>query len=276
MIENIAELKRITRKPGGERANWMERNITWNISIYLTWALLHTSISADGVVLLSILCALSAGFCFAVGSPASFLAGALLLHLWYILDHVDGPVARYRKQLNVTGIFFDYMVHHIVNFSIALGLGSGCFRNSSKVSDLFWTMLFAVSITLFNVINDARAKAFFTQIVRQGRIFAVNPDRVHALPNSERKNLSVGAVARKLFSLLHKACEVHIMMNVILLTALSNIYMAELFGHDLFRLLVITYALVLTILFIIRMVKIITAKKIDAEFNSFFTIQDKS
>jgi len=269
MVETIDELKKITQKPGGERGNWMVRKITRNQAIYITWLLLHTPISADGVVLLSILCALAGGFCLSLGTGATFVLGAFFLHLWYIFDHVDGQVARYRKQTNITGIFFDYIVHYIVNFTVALGLSLGCYRATSNPAFLLWGMLFAVSITMFNAISDVRAKSFITNMIREGKTVQINIERIYPASAANQSATGAAAMLKRGLSLCHKICEIHVMLNVILAAALIQ----WITRFNLMTILVVSYSLALTALWILKVTKIILNKKIDADYKDFFAGQ---
>lgn len=87
------------------------------ISIYLTKLLLLAHFSANQVTLLNLLLGLVIGLVFIIGkgTPIVMFIGALGLHLWIILDHCDGEVARYRKETSITGEYFDYILHYILH-----------------------------------------------------------------------------------------------------------------------------------------------------------------
>ena len=54
--------------------------------------------------------------------------GALLLHLSFVFDLVDGEVARYRKSESLTGIYLELLCHHIVNPLVLMGISFGVYN----------------------------------------------------------------------------------------------------------------------------------------------------
>jgi len=113
MVESIGELRKICAKshdPDEKRYLL----IFWRkISIYFTKLLLYTSITANQVTILGTLVGIFAGVLLAYGNLYT-LIGALLLHLSFIFDLVDGEVARYRKSGSIIGIYLELLNHHIV------------------------------------------------------------------------------------------------------------------------------------------------------------------
>jgi hypothetical protein len=63
-----------------------------------------------------------------VGSGWMAVAGSLCLLLYYVLDCVDGEVARYREIEDVRWAYFDYLFHMLVKPLAFLGVGVGTFR----------------------------------------------------------------------------------------------------------------------------------------------------
>jgi phosphatidylglycerophosphate synthase len=268
MIERIAELKVITSKPGGERGNWMVRHITRNIAIYFTWLILHTPISANGVSVISLALSLVGGLFFICGTPLFYLLGVLAFHLWYIFDHVDGQVARYKKQTNVTGIFFDYFTHYIVNICIFLSLGIGLYRASLNFNYLILGIIASYSFVLLNLIFDSRNKAFVTQLIRQDSKFIVNTKRIYN--ESPKSDISLKLTAKTFFTILHKSCEVHIIINVLTFAALINVTLYRVRGYDFLILPLAYYAFVLTLVWVLKFAYSILNKTIDRDFHSYF------
>ena len=102
-VQSLKDLNNIVQKPDYKtKGNWMARNITRDMAVPLTWLFLHTRITANQITLLSLLVGLSASVAFVFFSKVNIFIGALLLQTWYLLDHVDGQVARYRKQQSLT------------------------------------------------------------------------------------------------------------------------------------------------------------------------------
>ena len=103
-MESLKELNVICQKPDYKtKGNWYVRTILRDAALPVTWLLLHTKITADQVTLASLAVALLGMIALALPGTGWFVAGVLLLQLWYYLDHVDGQIARYRKTVSLTG-----------------------------------------------------------------------------------------------------------------------------------------------------------------------------
>lgn len=127
MVESIKELRKICQKPLKEY-NLLREGI-WRIpSIYITKLMLYTSVMPNQVTFFMIFCGFFATFFFSLGNYWSFVVGALVLEFVYVLDGVDGEIARYRKISSSTGVFLD-LVSHISNTAIPfIGLTIGLYK----------------------------------------------------------------------------------------------------------------------------------------------------
>lgn len=122
------------QKPGYRRiGNWFARRVSRPLALHVTWILLPTGISAHAVTFVAWTCTVAAAVAFGCGGNIGWLAGAGLLQLWYLLDHVDGQIARYRERESLDGVQLDYLMHHTVDILIPCGLGFGLFQaNDSR------------------------------------------------------------------------------------------------------------------------------------------------
>jgi phosphatidylglycerophosphate synthase len=86
------------------------------ISPYLTLLIArHTRLSADAITSLSILAGLGAAIAIVVPSAAFYLLAMLLLQIAYLLDVVDGEVARVRGSAGLRGTYLDLVGHFLQN-----------------------------------------------------------------------------------------------------------------------------------------------------------------
>lgn len=67
-------------------------------------------------------------FAFSVGTRISFIAGALLFEVFYILDNCDGEVARIRGLSSRFGSWLDTIVDCFVHVLSFIGIGIGLSR----------------------------------------------------------------------------------------------------------------------------------------------------
>lgn len=105
MVEPIEELKRICRPTHEEDLlDVFERRR----SIYLTWLLLHTPITANQTTILSAVFGITGALLLAIGSYWWAIVGALCLQMCLALDFVDGEIARYKKAVPYLVLFWTW------------------------------------------------------------------------------------------------------------------------------------------------------------------------
>ncbi|MEX2600149.1 MAG: CDP-alcohol phosphatidyltransferase family protein [Balneolaceae bacterium] len=92
--------------------------------------------SANSVTLIGIV-PLFAGFILLgfANSPLIAISGALCINIWYVLDFVDGNVARYRGESSVFGAFLDSFIGTLYHVFLPLSVAILLTRNSSFASD---------------------------------------------------------------------------------------------------------------------------------------------
>ena len=167
---SIAQLREVTQPPEVRlRANaehWTASLYLRDLSPYLTWVLLKTSISANGVTGFMIL----TGWLTAASLLIPGLAGAavalLLGQFMMLVDCSDGEVARWRNQSSPAGVFLDKVGHYSTEALIPVVLGFRAAGLPFDSVDFVWTTLgfaLALVIVLNKALNDmvhvARANA---------------------------------------------------------------------------------------------------------------------
>ena len=93
------------------------------LSIHLTYLLVRTSISANGVTALMILFGFLAGPALLLPGIWGPLLAVIFTQLQMFLDCADGEVARWRRTMSPKGIFLDQIGHYVAEASIGLFLG---------------------------------------------------------------------------------------------------------------------------------------------------------
>lgn len=163
----LAELELRCQKPDHRRVgNWLARRVARPLALYITWLIVPFGISAHAVTLAALCVAGLAAIAFAQGSLGMWIAGAALLQVWYLLDHVDGQIARYHGAASLDGAALDYLMHHLVPLLVALGLGFGLFRGSGNEAWLVCGAIHGVCGLAANLVHDVRYKAFFQRLKR--------------------------------------------------------------------------------------------------------------
>ncbi|WFE98041.1 DUF5941 domain-containing protein [Micromonospora sp. WMMD987] len=96
---------------------------TW--SPYVTRACARLGLTPTGVTMVSVLFAVVAAVLFGVGGRAALVAGGILLYLGFVLDCVDGQLARYTRHFSAWGGWLDTMADRAKEYLVYAGLGYG-------------------------------------------------------------------------------------------------------------------------------------------------------
>ena len=137
-LPSIAELRKICQ-PEDEvvHQRGVGRRITLfirYISIYLTYPLLYTPISANQVTILHGIVYLAGCSLLITAKPLLVLIGAVVIRLAGFLDYVDGEIARYRGTGGAEGGFLDLLIDAINRAYLFVALTIGLYRALPGVS----------------------------------------------------------------------------------------------------------------------------------------------
>jgi len=225
---SLAELETRCQKPDHRTVgNWMARRITRPMALRVTWIVIPLGVTAHMTTLAAWACAVAAAIAFGHGGVGGWLAGAALLQLWYLLDHVDGQLARFHRSASLDGVQLDYMMHHTVNLLIPLGVGYGLFHHAAvRLAEFpfqpFWLLAglaWGLGLLVLGLRHDARYKAMFGRLKRvEGRLLAIGGggSRPRPTPPIPRSPLRFVAWAAR------KVCETHVIANSLLLVAVGE------------------------------------------------------
>ena len=214
------EFERRCQKPDHRRiGNWMVRRISRPVALRITWVIANWGISANTATFSAWACAVAAFLALAWGTVEGWLLGAALLQIWYLLDHVDGQLARFHGTASLDGVQLDYLMHHTVNLLVPIGVGTGLFAHTSHPMYLFGGLAWGMSLLLLALQHDTRYKAFIKRLKRlkgELRVVGGGGGRPQPQPPVPRQPRRLAAW------LARKACETHVMINLILLIALCQ------------------------------------------------------
>jgi phosphatidylglycerophosphate synthase len=173
---SIAQLRSVTQPPEVRlRANaehWTASLYLRDLSPYVTWMLLKTRISANGVTGLMILVGWSTAGALLIPGLWGAVLALLLGQFQMLIDCCDGEVARWRKTSSPAGVFLDKVGHYSTEalIPIALGIRAAAYPFETP-ADFLWTslaLLLALTIVLNKALNDmvhvARANAGLTKL----------------------------------------------------------------------------------------------------------------
>lgn len=225
-MESIKELRGICQSSRLWADTWHGRYICRPISIHITRLVLFTPLSANHVTIVFFVTGVIASLFFISGSRGLDFVACLLLQLWYLLDHVDGEVARYRKTTSLAGIFMDEMVHYTVHPLIFLCIGVGQFFVYRDVTLILISIPAALSMIYIPL----------GQVVRETVFKKDGTERDHGA-EAYVKRMPFHA---RLFSILHTSCTFPAVMNIITISSIASLFLSV----DLMRFILWYYAIV--------------------------------
>jgi phosphatidylglycerophosphate synthase len=161
----ITSARQIAQASGEERKKQPAygRFLKQYVTIYISYFLARAGIRANWVTISMALCCAAAGFCFFPRNIYANIAGIVLMHVMYILDIVDGEVARLRKETSILGVYLDYVAHQIANPIFALGYGMHLYILDGTYYSLVMTLLLYSAIHWQRgLASGARATLFVT------------------------------------------------------------------------------------------------------------------
>ena len=190
------ELREKLQGPRRHVDTFYGKHVMRRLSIYITACLYPLQVSPYWVNLSSILVGIAGAW--ALSSGRWFL-GILLVNGWYLLDHVDGELARAKNFVRTTGLFFDTIANAIVPPLALLGLGIGLSRAGERpgwIAVGFW----AFYGSLMTLVVTFCESTVILQRFRQGRLRVPVPDTYGKSDPQTRRDRPF---AKTLFSLAH-------------------------------------------------------------------------
>ena len=155
------------------------------------------------------------------------LLGAVCFEVYYILDAVDGQLARARGVSSQGGAFLDEWGNFIVPPMVLFGLGA---RNEAIPPWVAFLAAFSVlSVSIIGILKDR-----FIQIPSP-----VIPSDPPVIPSSQsERGISL---LKKIYSMFYRTCTMPVMMNLVTLVTILTLCGVT---FPLFTILISYYALV--------------------------------
>jgi len=275
---SIKEIKKLSKKD--HREMWYTRKVTRKISPYITWLLLRTPITANQTTILMIFVGVIAGILFVMGSTLTTLIGALIFQFFFILDHVDGEIARGKDTCNVTGVYLDRLANFIVAPLIFAGLSIGVYQQFPSLGVLIFGLIASWSSVLLLLIGSAQSGAIYTSLEKflangnqNSKIARENNKRTIPIGHGT-KPLVPRFVPHILFNLIRKTASLWWYpgaMNIITIAIILDIFSPNLqlgpFEFNFIYLIIMIYAVTLPIMCILVISYSIISKTPDRLFS---------
>lgn len=263
---------RVHKERHHEIGNWLARRVGRPSAVYGTWVAVRLGLSAHQVTSLALLASVAGAVAIGTGTRPGFVLGVLFLHVAFWLDHVDGQVARWRGTESLSGVYLDYLMHHVAGMTLGFALGFGL---NVRGGSAWWTLAgFAIAAgwTLLNLHNDCRYKAHFQRLKRETRRFRVDGGaggRPAAAPGWPRRGWGIVTWPAL------KLCEPHVVLLV--LTGLAGLAcVGERPGRFALGAFVAVQAVLAPVLALGRIARAVRGGVVDREFGAWFQAEDAS
>jgi phosphatidylglycerophosphate synthase len=258
----LNKLKEIVQLPVQHTDSWYIKLIGRRISIYFTYMLLKTPLSANQATVLYVLIGYVACYFFATGGLYGMVIGAIFCHLFLIFDCVDGEIARYRKQTSLTGKYFDNLTHYMFEplmfFSISLGL----YMNHGYLFILIMGMLSAIFYSYsLRLTFDLKFRPILNEVISSGLDI-----KNYEAPVNDSSTFTglISKIAKLVFGFGST-------ISIILLIAIFDFFYTSGFVFlsykvSLMVIFIVLYGAIMPLIFLIKMYILINSKDIDQEF----------
>jgi len=229
-LPSIKELKATIQPDPKKETVWYAKYIIRKISIYFTWILLHTPLTANQATLIQMVLGIAGAVLLAFGGYQWSLLALLLIQLGYVFDCVDGEIARYRKKSSVNGIFLDSLNHSIVIPFIFLGLVIFSYNLVNEIWILYVGLVLVIVSgdpvkkgmlsTLFYMLERRDNPKYQFENMAQDEELHIGEQNTQSLPDmpARKKSLSniIEAIAKDI-------SEYPTSMNIITLTVIADL-----------------------------------------------------
>ena len=167
-MDRLIELRRVAQAGKDQDPRWYR--VHRGLSIHLTRVMLRANFRANQVSGLMMVVAAAGAALLVSLSTAANLAGFALLYLAFLLDKVDGEIARLRWTRSARGILLDRFHHRIIEPTVFAAAAFHEYRLTSSVAALVAGL---VTMLLANIIEENQQLApfiFYKRLREDGRL----------------------------------------------------------------------------------------------------------
>ena len=213
------------------RATYKQRDAWWTVLLVdpvAGWLVRVVSpyswITANRLTVASFVVGLGSAACFFRGGSGALIAGALLYHLSFVLDCVDGKIARLRHDGTILGGWLDFLFDRLRVVLCTLALMGGQFRITGDARYLVLATII-VALILFRYLNSAQIEDLEAKMAR--RLEAAYAAAGSAPPSAtapaartdehagmEELQSQIGSLARVRHSLARRRIRAHLVSGI--------------------------------------------------------------
>jgi len=251
----ILELRRKVQEPRRAYDTFYSRHVMRRFSIYFTFLFSKTNLSPTTVTFLSLIPGLIAPVRISQGH---ILEGLIWVHGWYLLDHVDGELARLKSGGSVTGLFFDTIANAIVMPLVFWSLGLTLARIEGQPLLSGVGLAAAYGFLMMLLIPCCETDALMESFRRTGVVLKKIEPGI-SLP-------AKSSLVKRFFSRMHLYTTFPVFLPLATTAALAAKLGASLFWLEA---VLISYAICVTLVWPLVLAKTIRSRKTDKKFSEW-------
>ncbi|MFI6073179.1 CDP-alcohol phosphatidyltransferase family protein [Actinoplanes sp. NPDC051343] len=123
----------------------------------------HRRITPNVLTTVATIIGLAAAACFAQQTRWWLVAGALLFHVSFVVDCMDGKIARLNGTGSLFGAWFDFVFDRLRVFACALTLFGGQYLRTDRTVYL-WLLAVVIFLDLFRYLNGSQMTKVRTEM----------------------------------------------------------------------------------------------------------------
>ncbi len=176
MSESTSRIRELRSRAQRKTSSLYDSFFTRRVSIYVTALLFPLGVAPNAVSLLNAVLGLAAWAL--IGLNVLPLAGVLLIHVYAVLDSVDGELARLTRRFSLKGLFLeDHSAYLMIN-GYWLAIGFYLWRTTGAI----WLLLACVALVAFGRQAMPASRRALIKSIETGRPLDGEGGQVAAAP----------------------------------------------------------------------------------------------
>ncbi len=191
LFEEIKKLQKICwnvdEKPPefvNDPTNWEQIYITRKISIWITYIIKDLPITPDQVMVTWIAMGVFGGFLLSFGYYPLSLFAAFLIYLSWILDNVDGELARYKKMFSDIAELLDKLGHELVFPLVIAGMTVSAYVHDKSPVIVICGLVAASMVSAITMMQNKVKMMLAFRVVEEGRFEGLSKEGDSGTPKS--------------------------------------------------------------------------------------------
>ncbi len=182
------DIDRQTHAYKADMANWDTIYVTRKLSIWITYVLRHSPLTPNTVTAFWVGLGLLSAVLLIPHLYGVSLLAVLLLYLTWILDNVDGELARYKQQFSIAGNLLDMLGHEIIFSTVFACLTFSMILQHQSTFYICTGLLATVFVTPMTKIQENVKLLLCLQALSQGHTLERAKPSMPSESDSEAKD----------------------------------------------------------------------------------------